>query len=259
MITQHEIQQIVSDRLENHMSLQKLAKKYHRVWPTIKSILVAENVYTETRHAHTINQWDYDFFSRRNPITAYWAGFGFADGCVTRQKHGIRFHVIMSTKDAVHIEDFAKTIHFPVDKIMKNKKDTARTIQLSMIHRASAFEDLNYWGIVERKSYNFIEPKVSFEMLPHFLRGWFDGDGYVNTRRLEVVGNHFAIDWYIQKLRELGYDGYIASKEQPGKIWKRLLITGKYQIIKVAEILLAFDESTPRLDRKWLPVLSAIQ
>ena len=43
-------------------------------------------------------------------------------------------------------------------------------------------EDLAKYGVVPRKSYSTYLPKVSYEMMPHLIRGIFDGDGSIMAK-----------------------------------------------------------------------------
>lgn len=245
---------IILDRKAGN-SLQVLARKYGIDWRGIKRILVDFGEYKDTRHAQARNEWNEYFFDNKNPISAYWAGFIFADGCITSQKYGTRIHVIIQESDSGHLENLARTIGFPVNKIYQNKTKS-KTIQF-YTHRKQDFIDVfKKWGIVPRKTYNFVVPQIPKDLIPHFLRGWCDGDGHIYSKpgqqRFEMVGNSVGLDWYIEKLREFGYKGHINIYDKNNKIWKRFLITGINQIRHIALILHADDKNYPKLDRKWL-------
>lgn len=235
----------------------QLARKYKHDWRVVKNILKSVDEYRIERPA-ALNHWNQNFFNEINPTTAYWAGFGFADGCVRKLSSGTRFHIIIAEKDRSHIEDFANTIGFPIEKIIKGKT-RSRTIQV-FSNGSGLMESLKKWGIVERKTYNFVEPQVPKELIPHFLRGWFDGDGCVTHKpgqqRFDIVGNALGIDWYISQLRELGFCGHVNFIQKEGKHWKHALITGGNQIKQVAEMIRVYDSESPKLMRKWLPLLS---
>lgn len=253
-LTQSVTKSIISDR-ESGNSLQKLANRYGFRWQNIKQILIDFGEYKDTRHAHTKNSWNEYFFDDKNQISAYWSGFTFADGCVTPQKYGTRVHIIVQESDGGHLEEFANAINFPPEKIYRNKTKS-RTIQIHT-HRKKDFTDaLREWGIVSRKSYNFVEPNIPQNLVPHFMRGWLDGDGHISNKpgyqRLDIVGNSFGIDWYVDNLRKLGYSGHINVYGKDDKVWKHLLVTGVRQIRYIAELLHSDNPDLPKLDRKWL-------
>jgi hypothetical protein len=248
---------IIQDRISNKMTLQQLAKKYGIRWQKVKDILITNEAYKDSRHAPKTNEWNDGFFEKQSVTVAYWAGFCFADGCITMQRYGTRLHVTISEKDSEHIEQFAKTIEFPIEKIMK--VGATRVLQVYS-HGEDLSRSLAKFGIVKRKSYNFIEPQIPAPLIPHFLRGWFDGDGSMfvkpGNQRFEVVGNSYGIEWYALQLRKLGYSGHINIYGSEERVWRRLLVTGILQIKYIAELLQAYDDDLPRLDRKWLPILS---
>jgi hypothetical protein len=245
---------IIYDRTHNYLTLNQLAAKYHLAWTTVKRILVENSAYLRKQNPIYTNTWNYKFFSKQTPITAYWAGFLFADGCVTKNNVGTRVHIIIANQDSGHLELLAKTMNFPTNKIMINKTQS-KTLQF-YTHGYSLLTDLAIWGIVPNKTYNFVTPTISQKFLPHFIRGWIDGDGCITIKprqqRLELVGNNYAIDWYINSLRNLGYNKHIAVYGNKNKVWKRALITGVNQIRELAILVHALD-NYPKLERKWLP------
>jgi hypothetical protein len=253
MITEFDRQSIINDRIHGGLDLNKLASKYDCNWRAIKRLLVDTGNYHDTRHAVVVNQWDYDFFNRSDPIVAYWAGFAFADGCIRKHSYGARLCIVIKEGDLGHIQKLAETVHFPVNKIIRGSGGCF-VIQLYK-HGFSFPEELARWGIVERKSYNFSVPQISDNLIPHFLRGWVDGDGSIHVgtknQRFEIVGNSLAIEWGIDQFRKIGYSGHISQISMEGKTWGRLCIYGATQITAAANLLFANDISHPKLDRKW--------
>lgn len=109
-------------------------------------------------------------------------------------------------------------------------------------------------------------------MLPHFLRGWYDGDGHINENRCLMTLtniNEEAIRYFEEMIHYLGYSGsgfkrdpmgsgysriYVTKNNTIGKLGKnrdvwRHSITGKANCLKMYDLLKA--DSPLRLDRKW--------
>jgi hypothetical protein len=94
------------------------------------------------------------------------------------------------------------------------------------------------------------------DLLPHFLRGWIDGDGnvYVKGRGARIVvasGNKPSMEWFANALRHLGYEGHIGVRpaNKTSDNWV-LYIGGSRQVGDVAKILMTDTEFC--MPRKWV-------
>lgn len=112
-------------------------------------------------------------FKLYTPESAYWAGFIAADGCIT----GETLKICLSYKDIEHLEKFKKFLQ-STHKISSNTDKYYRAeigfknIQIN--------EDLEYnYNITPKKSLIYEMPLLPEEVLPHFVRGYFDGDGCI--------------------------------------------------------------------------------
>jgi len=113
---------------------------------------------------------------------AYWLGFLYADGCVYASKKGRMFHLTISDKDLEHIAKFKSIFHttIPLHHFVK-KKHTGLFVWSKRI-----YEDLIKLGCHSQKSMTLAWPtesQVPKEMMRHFLRGFFDGDGSVTFNK----------------------------------------------------------------------------
>ncbi|MGL4762904.1 MAG: NUMOD1 domain-containing DNA-binding protein [Sarcina sp.] len=136
---------------------------------------------------------DNDFFEQiDNEHKAYWLGYLYADGCVC--DHGEKrnyLYIELHTQDKYISEEFAADLR------------TNRKVRISCRGYAR-FEvlcnkigtDLIKLGCVPRKS-NILkfptEDIVPKELLPHFLRGYMDGDGCISTYLKKRGRNIFLV------------------------------------------------------------------
>lgn len=201
----------------------------------------------------------------------YLGGFGYADGCFQKTSiTGYHFTISISKKD-IEIRDL-------LHKNIKGSKvgeyiDAAGKSMVSLyLYGVDLPEKLLKFGITQDKRYHWTEPIISNEMLPHFLRGWFDGDGYIGKDKYLMVLtniNKEAIEWFDSKIKFLGYNpkrGYrwsskegriviptnIHSQSYSSKKRKtvyRHIITGKENCLSIYNLLKG--DSILRLDRKW--------
>lgn len=209
--------------------------------------------YTGDRISNQRWIWDFDFFTRFNPITAYWAGFLIADGNINDK--GNVMALVIQAKDLNHLEYFCDHIGIDRSAIFTDSKYRAYGVHL---HNKNLGDQLKFWGIAPRKSKNFSVPSYFPQyLLPHFLRGWIDGDGnvyrYGRSARIRVAsGNKESLQWFAGCLQSLGYDGYIGiqdvhSEKYPGNYM--LYIGGANQVARVCDLLLVDEHFCMR--RKW--------
>jgi len=211
--------------------------------------------YTGERKSNQIWEWNRDFFNEYTSLVAYWAGFLIADGNINDK--GNVLALVIQGKDIGHIYSFCDDIGLSRDAIFKDSKYNAYGIH---IHNKNLGKQLLPWGITPRKSKTFnltYFDMIYKELIPHFLRGWVDGDGnvyrYGRSARIRVAsGNLASLEWFSESLRYLGYEGNISiydvnSKQYPGNYM--LYIGGALQVAKVCE-LLDVDNSFC-MKRKW--------
>jgi len=198
----------------------------------------------------------FDAFSKRDAETAYWAGFVMADGCI---RDGGEFLMNVHEQDKSHIERFAKWMELE-DKAVYSSSGRNGSGPQSKIHlkHQRLLLDLAAWGVVPRKSYRFSEPQVPSELFPHFVRGWFDGDGYVSLRktkeRCRITGNKSAMEWLGSQIASQ-CSGTILPKvveHKDGQAWAKLCLSGANNVFAFAQWMQPC--ANPRLDRKWVAI-----
>jgi len=197
-------------------------------------------------------EWDYDFFYGRTKEVAYWAGFLLADGNIDKDT-GSTLSFVIQKKDLFYVESFCDAISVSKDSIFK--QGNAFGVHL---HKNCLIDSLYAWGITPQKSKNFVAPScVSEYLMPHFLRGWIDGDGSVyrygvSARIVVASGNKESLMWFADGLRSIGYDGNIGIRETYDKKYPgnyTLYIGGRNQVERVCECLLVDTEFC--IERKW--------
>lgn len=119
---------------------------------------------------------DIHYFDRWSPNMAYILGFLFADGSVDKHMHTVG--VCMKAEDR-SVVDFIRTelksIYEP--RVTPARGNDKPQIQFGL-HSTIIAEQLGRLGLHPRKTYNDNPfPDVPEDMLPHFIRGVFDGDG----------------------------------------------------------------------------------
>ena len=110
---------------------------------------------------------------------AYWLGFIFADGYISSSplreevKSVYQFELSLGLKDQEHLEKFRNFMKYEKSLIT----DTYRCrFTLANKH---LWTTLNYYGCTPNKSLTLKFPNIPKELIRHFIRGYFDGDGCI--------------------------------------------------------------------------------
>ena len=108
---------------------------------------------------------------------AYVLGFFAADGYITVNRRGGQFWCI-DIIDKKLIEQIKKVIgssHKISIRKRESGKFTSYRLQIGSIEMC---DDLRRLGFNERKTKNLVTPNIPLKYFPHFVRGYFDGDGH---------------------------------------------------------------------------------
>jgi len=108
------------------------------------------------------------YFKNWTPNMAYLLGLIYADGCI----HGTIWTV--SSKDKQLIDLIVNEVGEATTSL--KKPGSVWAVVYSSTEMTS---DLRNIGLVERKARVMRFPDVPHDLLPHFIRGYFDGDGCI--------------------------------------------------------------------------------
>jgi len=136
-----------------------------------------------------------DFFEKWTSKMAYILGFASADGCVSGNTFSINLH-----KKDVEVLEFIQKQLCPNKPIEQDKGRPSKTFR---VFSTVLIKSLAKYNIIPRKSFqiraNFEIPE---EFFGDYLRGIFDGDGWVYLRRNSLsAGICSASKWFLEDLR----------------------------------------------------------
>ncbi|MCL5435207.1 MAG: hypothetical protein M1405_02355 [Patescibacteria group bacterium] len=169
-----------------------------------------------------------NFFKIWSPEMAYVLGFIGADGNVCRSGRGHTLHIACDDKDVV---EKIKSILSYEGPIHQKVRDNGKISYSIRICDQVIFNDLIKLGITERKSLTFTPPKIPKNLIRHFIRGYFDGDGSVSLRNISYKS-------------KLVVDFYTASQPMSEFLYRRIkqLLKNSYN----GKIIIAMeDQKTP--------------
>lgn len=142
------------------------------------------------RH-YFVNQ---NFFKEPSKEMAYVLGWLFSDGNITSNKS--TFRLKLAIKDIKILEKIRRVLktNSPikiVSQIVPSKKYTGK-YALLRVNNTLMCQDLIKLGCVPYKTHKFNIPPIPKKLLPHFVRGYFDGDGSIsfnkpNTIKIRIV------------------------------------------------------------------------
>jgi hypothetical protein len=150
---------------------------------------------------------------------AYWLGFLFADGFVRKRGNSFNIELKLASRDRNHLLKFKEAIESNnkiKDSFIKRTYKSKDVIYYSSglcLSSKKMFQDLERHGCVERKSLILEPPKnVSEDLIPHFIRGYFDGDGYISNYilrskkeyKIGILGTQCLLEWINKILSQNG-------------------------------------------------------
>lgn len=121
-------------------------------------------------------------------LKAYFLGLIITDGSVYKKDNSLAFSITLKSEDDYLIKRLKEELGSK-SKLVLNRGCTMLTIQSTDLCK-----DLISHNVVFNKSYHTEMPAVSNELLPHFLRGVFDGDGCFTNKSCVFYGTYSFIE-----------------------------------------------------------------
>ena len=177
---------------------------------------------------------------------AYWLGFLYADGYVGLTDN--RVELTLQLSDVNHIKKF-KTFLNSDCKISTNSYRSRLSIKDEKIKK-----DLINLGCTPQKSLILKFPtddKVPKELIRHFIRGYFDGDGSLcvteKTKSIDILGTY---DFLYQLCLEsnIATSKIYVSKSKSNKVF-RIVLGSRIDLYNFPKYI--YDDCDIYLDRKY--------
>lgn len=125
-----------------------------------------------------------------NEEKAYWLGFLYADGNVSYGKDkngnqkGCTIELSLGERDINHLKKLLNALNasqdYPIMKRIVKLNDKQFTAYRVCFNSVIMGADLINHGCVPNKSLILTRPVLSKDLIRHFIRGYFDGDGCVS-------------------------------------------------------------------------------
>lgn len=205
------------------------------------------------------------------PDKAYWLGFLYADGSLQATKNnmdnptGVR--LALMADDAPHIQKWLNAVDSSTRvtySIQESGFKPGSRYAYAVVSCARMCDDLTAKGVVLRKTHNPVDPlpHVPEYLQHHFMRGFYDGDGWMSHGRYGASQEYSAVfglcvpsplisqfsDWFVQRYQ-------ISHPSVVSGLSPDVIVTIRWCGGQIVEHILnhLYEGSTPdtRLDRKY--------
>lgn len=183
-VSQDIIDQII-EQYSSGISSETLAEKFDICGSTVCRILKRNNITIrppeEGRRKYNIKQ---DYFQDIDcEEKAYLLGFLYADGSLSSREHGYCIRLALHSKDRDVVELLSNAIYGfnKVDSHFETINEVQTEYCSVSIYSKKIHQDLSKLGCTPKKSFTIKFPKdiIQSDMMRHFIRGYFDGDGCI--------------------------------------------------------------------------------
>lgn len=204
-----------------------------------------------SKYKHNTNA----FKSINTEEQAYWLGFIMADGAVITGTSYI-VELTLCEKDGEHLIKFLNFIspkNEVKDKKIKLNGKTYLAKKVAICSKEIVY-DLIALGCPPRKSLDIEFPEITKDLVHHFMRGYFDGDGSVFIRKdgqfsFSLVGTRNFLEKYMDILIDrAGLNKVKIDNENCGQAFI-FRYSGNGNAKKIMDFL--YKDATIFLDRKY--------
>lgn len=254
----HEKKLEIIDFYKLHQNITTTMGAFSCARGTVVKILTQAGVYKPNKSYNSnVYSANYRFFDIIDTEEkAYWIGFIAADGYVSSSKKGHHLNISLKWDDRDHITKFLTalsanhTIKQTKSKMKSGKVHYKSTIT---IHSKALVSDLQKHGVIQCKSKCLKFPSIPKNMIRHYIRGYFDGDGswYLQKQKypaFSVIGStEFITDFrtILAQSCELSHNMLITTKHEN---IIRVRYTGAHQCCKIYHYM--YEDCSVWMERK---------
>ena len=250
--------------LQEGKSINQISKELKVSWETVKKDLLFLGIEINkscNQYSKSNGVSDKLFEKIEDSDSAYWLGFLYADGSIRQNRNEISLDLKKSDYNSIKdFHDFCGNKNsIREHKIIRGEKVFLSYV--SSFSNAKVKENLEKLGCVPKKSLVLKFPneqQVPTQFIYDFVRGYIDGDGYVEFNqekrkyRIAICGTEDFLKGLILRLNL--FDGCQISKDSNSKIFL-LTIQRKQVVFDLLKQL--YENSKYHLDRKYEIFLKA--
>lgn len=252
LFTQEEIQNILNLYCEDSLSMSKIAKSLKVDVSVVKKILKDNNILIRNNNCYKQKFFIVDYFKNIDTEEkAYWLGFIYADGCISKNT----FEIKLSITDIQHLyklKDCLKSKHKIYQGIAKSSFGISKYCGFSITNK-NLVNNLLSQGVFYNKSKTLEPPTINSKYIPAFIRGYFDGDGSVyefhkiHEGSVSFIGTYKMLHWILENMKSCVNTKANIYKYKNKDIYE-FKIGGKNHFVQCYNYL--YKDATVYLDRK---------
>ena len=260
MLTPEQEQKIIDNYTT--ISSTTLAKEYNVSTSKIHQIWMQAGLKGKPSRIYYLDE---NYFEKIDTDEkAYWIGFIASDGCLYHPKDNRQdiLSISLAIQDKKHLEKFKACLQtnkpITIGKHGQDKQFEHASLQISSNKISN---DLQQIGITYRKTFDVQWPKIPPELLPSYVRGYFDGDGHISHKieenhlhsvSITIAGFEDNLKHFQRYLETQGIKSSITlykdKRRSPG--FGSLFLTNKFHKQKFLHLI--YDDASVYLDRKYI-------
>lgn len=254
-----EIQEQIIEAYKNNMSLREIERQFGATRVTVSKFLSERNIKTTVGNHYRKYFHDFNFFETIDTEEkAYWLGFMYADGYIVNneEKYGEDAFGLTLAEDSLDSIEKFKTSLKATNPIRYDDSKHIGQKQVKLVCCSQkTVNDLIDKGVLKQKSLVLKPPtKVPLELIHHFIRGFFDGDGsltkyeHKNSTYISFGINFTTTYSMAQWLQNIFQMGNVFPEKRRQATWY-YSVGGNQQVLKICHYM--YDDATIWMDRKY--------
>lgn len=251
--SEEDLQNIYHLYYDEKMSQENIAKLYHTTQSTIRRRFIKEGWKTrdmcQCHRKYYLNEHLFDVID--SPDKAYCLGLWYADGCNKLKNNTITIELQSRDVDVlIRMKTFLESempLKFTPANQRQNRKQDTYTLNINSQYMCKRLNDL---GFVPCKSLILDFPYwMDKDLIPYMLRGYIDGDGWIQKRLVGFMSTDKFCIGVKQYLNSIGLDCSIYDmKRHYNEHTKTVNIHGKKNVVPLA--IKMFADGSIFLQRK---------
>lgn len=205
-------------------SLQYLVAKYNINKQTLKNFLIKNgvkprNFYEQSQISNRTYKYNPDFFESPKEDAWYMIGFIAADGYIGKNYKCL--DITIHQKDSELLEKFRSKIQY-TGKVKYFETSRGKLRSRITINSVELAQQLEKYNIVNNKTFIYKMPDIPKRYLGDFLRGYFDGDGWVseNGNEISIVTASFSFSQSLCQLyNSLNIEYHVYFDDRKSRIY----------------------------------------
>lgn len=260
VISEDTINKVV-DKYENNIRYDYIAKELHMDKETVKSIIEKYGNGVRSKsdafQYYNINQHFFDEID--TPVKAYILGLLYTDGNRNKRKGHYQVVLKLQDRDVDILYKIKEEMEYerPLKFIEESKNNPNSKNQYALIiDNKQIATSLEKWGIIPNKTKTLVFPNfLPKELIPHFIRGCWDGDGTISHNLKEQRAGFIGTYAMCSKIREIAQDelgvhfSITKTKSLTMDNLYTISIKGRKQLKKFLDYL--YKDSSIYFDRKY--------